>query len=80
MCLAVPAKLVECEDGQGVADLHGNRVPVQTLFAPDAVVGDWVLVHAGFVIKRLEPGEAEATWAVLGDLAQCAEEADHAPR
>lgn len=80
MCLAVPAKLVECNDGQGVADLHGNRVPVQTLFAPEAEAGDWVLVHAGFVIKRLEPGEAEATWAVLGDLARCAEEADHDPR
>ncbi len=79
MCLAVPAKLVECEGGQGIADLHGNRVPVQTIFEPDAKVGDWVLVHAGFVIKRLEADEAEATWAVLGDLAQCAEEADHEP-
>lgn len=79
MCLAVPAKLVECQGDQGIADLHGNLVPVQTLFAPEAKVGDWVLVHAGFVIKRLEADEAEATWAVLGDLARSAEEADHDP-
>lgn len=77
MCLAVPAKLVECEDGQGVADMHGNRVPVQTIFEPEAKVGDWVLVHAGYVIKRLEAGEAEATWSVISDLAQCTEEAEH---
>ncbi len=70
MCLAVPAKLVERDGDEGVADLHGNRVPVQTLFAPDAKVGDWVLVHAGFVIKRLDRQQAEETWAVLGDLAE----------
>ena len=70
MCLAVPAKLVERDGDEGVADLHGNRVPVQTLFAPEARVGDWVLVHAGFVIKRLDRHQAEATWAVLSDLAE----------
>ncbi len=79
MCLAVPAKLVECEAGQGVADMHGNRVPVQTLFEPEAKAGDWVLVHAGFVIKRLEAGEAEATWSVINDLAQSSEEVGDEP-
>lgn len=68
MCLAVPAKLVERNGHEGLADLHGNRVPVQTLFAPDAQVGDWVLVHAGFVIKRLDAHDAQTTWAVLNDL------------
>jgi len=68
MCLAVPARLVERNGDEGLADLHGNRVPVQTLFAPEAQVGDWVLVHAGFVIKRLDAHQAQATWAVLSDL------------
>ena len=68
MCLAVPARLVERNGDEGLADLHGNRVPVQTLFAPEARVGDWVLVHAGFVIKRLDAHQAQATWAVLSDL------------
>ena len=80
MCLAVPAKLVERDGDEGVADLHGNRVPVQVLFAPEAEVGDWVLVHAGFVIKKLDEHQAQETWAVLGDLAQRSEEADHDPR
>jgi len=68
MCLAVPAKLIERNGDEGLADLHGNRVPVQTLFAPEAKVGDWVLVHAGFVIKRLDAHQAQETWAVLSDL------------
>lgn len=68
MCLAVPAKLVEFDGDQGMADMHGNLVPVQTLFAPEAKVGDWVLVHAGFVIKILDEHEAQTTWAVLSDL------------
>lgn len=80
MCLAVPAKLVECEGDRGVADLHGNRVPVQTLFAPEAKAGDWVLVHAGFVIKRLEAKDAEATWSVLDDLTRRVEGGGHEPR
>ncbi len=70
MCLAVPAKLVERDGDEGVADLHGNLVPVQALFAPEAKVGDWVLVHAGFVIKKLDRYQAEATWAVLKDLVE----------
>ncbi len=46
MCLAVPAELVEQDGSCGVVDLHGNRVPVNTLMTPEAVVGDWVLIHA----------------------------------
>lgn len=70
MCLAVPARLVSCDGAEAVADLHGNRVQVSTLLVPEATVGDWVLVHAGFAIQRLDEQEAEATWSVLRDLQQ----------
>lgn len=68
MCLAVPAQLVERKGDEAVVDLHGNRVRVNTLMVPQAGVGDWVLVHAGFAIQRLDEEQAEATWAVLRDL------------
>lgn len=70
MCLAVPAKLVECEPthGSAVADLHGNRVEVSTALVPDAGPGDWVLVHAGFAIQKLDGDDVRETWAVLEDL------------
>ena len=77
MCLAIPAKLVELTDEQtGTADLHGNRVAVSTMLVPEARVGDWVLLHAGFAIQRLDEEEAEATWAVLRDLEAAASESE----
>lgn len=68
MCLAVPAEIVERQGDTAVADMHGNRVTVSTALVPEAGVGDWVLLHAGFAIQRLSPDEAKRTWAVLADL------------
>ena len=70
MCLAVPAKLVECEasGATALADLHGNRVQVSTSLVPEARAGDWVLIHAGFAIQRLDGDDVRETWAVLEDL------------
>lgn len=68
MCLAVPAQLVKRDEGTAIADLHGNRVEVSTALVPDAKVGDWVLVHAGFAIQKLDGDDVKETWAVLADL------------
>ncbi len=69
MCLAVPAKIVDREpSGDAVVDLHGNRVSVSTVMTPEAQMGDWVLIHAGFAIQRLDEREAKETWDVLRDL------------
>jgi hydrogenase expression/formation protein HypC len=79
MCLAVPAKLVSCDGCTGVADLHGNRVQVSTLLVPDAIRGDWVLIHAGFAIQRVNEQDVKFTWDVLKDL-QRISAATHPPR
>jgi hydrogenase expression/formation protein HypC len=68
MCLAVPAKLLRCQDGTAVADLHGNRVEISTVLVPQAVTGDWVLVHAGFAIQQLDAESAQSSFEVLEDL------------
>ena len=68
MCLAVPAKLVSRSETSAVADLHGNRVQISTVLVPDAIPGDWVLIHAGFAIQRLSDDDAQKTWDVLNDL------------
>jgi hydrogenase expression/formation protein HypC len=68
MCLAVPAQLVRCDSSTAVADLHGNRVHVSTALIPDARIGDWVLLHAGFAIQKLDGDDVKETWAVLEDL------------
>ena len=73
MCLAVPALLVELDGDEGVADLHGSRLPVNTLLVPDVRIGDWVLTHAGFAIQRLDAEAAARTWAVLDEASRSIE-------
>ena len=75
MCLAVPGQLVKCERTSGLVDLHGNRVQVSTALVPDAHEGDWVLVHAGFAIQKLDGDDVKETWAVLDDLRKAQEDA-----
>lgn len=75
MCLAVPGKIVEMlDDGSGDApgvgpvaavDFQGSRVDVSLAMAPEAGVGQWVLVHAGFAIALLDEDEARETWEYL---------------
>jgi hydrogenase expression/formation protein HypC len=72
MCLAVPAKLIQQDGQQGIVDLHGNRLPVNTMMTPEAVPGDWILVHAGFSIERLNPEEARETWELIADVDRAA--------
>ncbi len=68
MCLAVPGKLIERDGESGLVELHGNRVPVSVVLTPEAALGDWVLVHAGFAISSLSEAEAMETFALLGEL------------
>ncbi len=64
MCLAIPGKVVRITDdpsGDRSAEVEypGERRTASLLFLPDAVVGDFVLVQAGFAIRRLTSGQAE---------------------
>lgn len=69
MCLAVPMKLVECAEGLGVAELDGVRREVSLQLQPEARLGDFVLVHAGYAIGIVDPVEAEETLALLREMA-----------
>jgi len=73
MCLAVPGKLLEIvapneaapTSAVGTVDFQGTRVEVGLAFTPEAKVGDWVLVHAGFALSVLDEAEALETWSYL---------------
>ena len=69
MCLAVPARLVERSDTVGVADFGGVRREVSVMFVPEARVGDYVLVHAGAAIERLDEADAEETLRLFDEIA-----------
>ncbi len=65
MCLAVPGKIIECNGDEVLVDLQGNKLKASRVLTPEAAVGDWVLVHAGFTITRLDESEARQTWDYL---------------
>ncbi len=67
MCLAVPMRLVTKEGWRGVAELSGVEREVSLLLLPEAEVGEYVLVHAGYAIARVDQEEAEETLQLLRD-------------
>jgi len=70
MCLGIPARVVEIvAEGAARAEIGGVRRTVSTLLLDgDALrVGDWVLVHVGFALAKVDEREAEATLRLLGE-------------
>ncbi len=71
MCLAVPAKIVRLEgSGLGLVDYLGNEVRTNFSLLPEAKVGDWVIVHAGFAISSMNAKEARKTLRLFRELAE----------
>ncbi len=69
MCLAVPMRLVERRETLGVAELDGVRREVSLMLQPEAKVGDYVLIHAGYAIGLVDEAEANETLALLRQIA-----------
>ena len=69
MCLAVPMKLVERQEALGIAEIDGVRREVSLMLQPDAKVGDYVLIHAGYAIGLGDEEEANATLDLLRQVA-----------
>lgn len=71
MCLAVPTRVVELLDGdQAEIDLGGTRNRISLALVDDVAVGDYVIVHTGFAIARLDVEEAEKTLALFAEIAE----------
>ncbi len=71
MCLAVPMKLVEISgSGVGKVDAGGVKADVSLAMAPDAKMGDYLIVHAGFAIEILDHEEAMIRLDLFRELAE----------
>lgn len=70
MCLAIPAQIEKIEGTRGVVALEGNRTGVLLTLVPEAKIGDWVLVHAGYAITLLDAREAKETYDLLSEMAE----------
>ena len=68
MCLAVPARIIELNGDDAIADAIGNRIEAKTTLVPTVKLGDIVLIHAGFAIAVIDEEEAKKTWQLLADL------------
>lgn len=77
MCLAIPGLLVERSHqgdiAMGTVDFGGTRRSVCLEHVPDAQPGDYVLVHVGFALARIDEAEAQRVFEVLRELDQLGE-------
>jgi hydrogenase expression/formation protein HypC len=69
MCLALPARIIEIHDGDSATvTLGGVRKQVSLALVENAEVGDYVIVHVGYALSKLDPAEAKRTLALLTSL------------
>jgi len=73
MCLAVPLKLIQVEGSHGVVEMGGIRRKVNLTFVEDAQPGDYVVVHTGFAITRMDEAEAAETLRLLNECIEKSE-------
>jgi hydrogenase expression/formation protein HypC len=79
MCLGIPGQIVEIVDEENTiakVDVNGVRRNVNIgLVVPDRPqVGDWVLIHVGFALSKIDDDEAQATFRFLEDLGKAYED------
>jgi len=77
MCLAVPTRIRKIDGETAVCEVHGGQTQVEAsllLLDEQVAVGDYVLLHAGFALRKLDESEAAETLALFRELAQSIEE------
>jgi hydrogenase expression/formation protein HypC len=78
MCLAVPGKILETKEEKGSrfgrVQFGGITRQVQLDFVPEAGVGDYVIVHVGFALSKVNAEEAERTYQLLEEMGMLEEE------
>jgi hydrogenase expression/formation protein HypC len=74
MCLAIPTQITEIDqNGIATVELGGVERQISLIMTPDAMVGDYVLVHTGYAISLMDPEEAQASLETFAELAEIQE-------
>ncbi|HUW84004.1 MAG TPA: HypC/HybG/HupF family hydrogenase formation chaperone [Phycisphaerae bacterium] len=69
MCLAVPGQIEDLrQNDQATVRMQGNTVEVCTTLVAPVEPGEWVLVHAGYAITKIDAQQAAETWALLDEM------------
>jgi hydrogenase expression/formation protein HypC len=78
MCVALPARIVEMSGDEAWVELGESRLLASLALVPEAGVGDWILVHAGFAIQLVAEEDARETWALVAEIEAAAREEEEA--
>ena len=70
MCLAIPAKVTRIDGGTATIEMAGVTRETSIALLPDVHLGDYVLVHAGYAIQKLDEAEARETLSMFDQSAQ----------
>ncbi|MBI4937419.1 MAG: HypC/HybG/HupF family hydrogenase formation chaperone [Nitrosomonadales bacterium] len=80
MCLALPARIVELRENElGVVDFGGVRKEISLALIEEARVDDYVIVHVGYALSKLDTAEAEATLRLFAELGEMQPDSGSAP-
>jgi len=71
MCLAIPARVEQLTSpGNAIVDLGGVRKEISLALLDDVAAGDYVIVHAGYALQKLDEEEAAQTLALFAEIAR----------
>jgi hydrogenase expression/formation protein HypC len=69
MCLAMPARVVQLiDDDRAVIELGGVQKTISTLLVDDVKIGDYVIIHVGYALSKLDELEAQKTLRLFQDV------------
>ena len=68
MCLAIPVKVIKIKDNSAQVDMAGVKRLVDVRFLESLKVGDYILVHAGFAIEKINEKQAKETLKLLDQI------------
>ena len=71
MCLSIPAKIIRLSGDTAIVSISGVEYEASVQLVDDVAIGDYVLLHAGFAIKKIMVEEAMETMQLLSELDQC---------
>jgi hydrogenase expression/formation protein HypC len=75
MCLAIPARIIELIGGDSaVIDLDGVRKQISIALLDQAAVGDYVIIHVGYALQKIDPDEARRTLELMAEWGSTVEE------
>jgi hydrogenase expression/formation protein HypC len=73
MCVAVPSLITALDGSDAIVDVGGISRKASLMLTPEAKIGDYVLIHAGYAISIVDREEAEATLELFRELADSIE-------